>query len=194
MNIGKMSKLSTQSMRPHYEVGRGSSSDNRVYTIIADMMQLTFTIKNQQDEVVAQVAKMVKALIQTAAFGSGSESITRRRLLDNIGNCVRHRTGGITLYNGRCKQLCIGSHQRFGRWRCGKYCWVGRVGCVVHEIEQSSGAIKSKGCGTSELLQHHIHVIERMVVDGRCCKVKTRTISTLRHASLKRTNLSYLPP
>ena len=74
MNIGKMSKLSTQSMRPHYEVGRGSSSDDRVYTVVADMMQRTFTIKNQQDEVVAQVAKTVKALIQTAAFGSGSES------------------------------------------------------------------------------------------------------------------------
>ena len=74
MNIGKMSKLSTQSMRPHYEVGRGSSFDDRVYTIVADMMERTFTIKNQQDEVVAQVAKTVKALIQTAAFGSGTES------------------------------------------------------------------------------------------------------------------------
>ena len=61
-------------MRQHYEVGRGSSSDDRVYTVVADMMQRTFTIKNQQEEVVAQVAKTVKALIQTAAFGSGSES------------------------------------------------------------------------------------------------------------------------
>ena len=165
MNIGKMSKLSTQSMRPHYEVGRGSSSDDRVYTVVADMMQRTFTIKNQQEEVVAQVAKTVKALIQTAAFGSGSESITRRRLLDNIGNCVRHRTGGIALYNGRCKQLCIGSHQRFGCRRCGEYCWIGWVGRVVHEIEQSSGAIKSKGCGTSELLQQRIQVMEGMVVE-----------------------------
>ena len=39
MNIGKMSTLSTQSMRPHYEVGRGSSSDDRLYTVVADMMQ-----------------------------------------------------------------------------------------------------------------------------------------------------------
>ena len=34
----------------------------------------TFTIKNQKEEVVAQVAKTTKALIQTAIFGSGSES------------------------------------------------------------------------------------------------------------------------
>jgi hypothetical protein len=168
MNIGKMSKLSTQSMRPHYEVGRGSSSDDRVYTVVADMMQRTFTIKNQQDEVVAQVAKTVKALIQTAAFGSGSESTI------DIAPGVDCSTILAIVYGIGQVGSHFGSHQRFSRWRCGEYCWIGRVGCVVHEIEQPSGAIKSKGCGISELLQQHIQVMERMVVDGRCCEVKTR--------------------
>ena len=30
MNIGKKSKLSTQSMRPHFEVGRGSDGDENM--------------------------------------------------------------------------------------------------------------------------------------------------------------------
>ncbi|KAK1736888.1 hypothetical protein QTG54_012333 [Skeletonema marinoi] len=73
MNIGKMSKFETMSMRPHFEVGKGKDGDE-VYVIAADMMERTFTIKNQNDEVVAQVAKTTKALIQNAVFGSGSES------------------------------------------------------------------------------------------------------------------------
>jgi len=73
MNIGKKSKFETMSMRPHFEVGRGKDGEE-VYVIAADMMERTFTIKNQSEEVVAQVAKTTKALIQTAVFGSGSES------------------------------------------------------------------------------------------------------------------------
>jgi hypothetical protein len=73
MNIGKKSKLSTQSMRPHFEVGRGEDGTEE-YIIIGDMMERTFTIKNNKDEIVAQVAKTTKAMIQTAVFGSGSES------------------------------------------------------------------------------------------------------------------------
>ena len=34
MNIGKKSKLSTQSMRPHFEVGRGPNGDEE-YEIVA---------------------------------------------------------------------------------------------------------------------------------------------------------------
>merc|ERR1719203_1933435 len=37
-------------------------------------MERTFTIRNNKDEVIAQVAKTTKALIQTAVLGSGSES------------------------------------------------------------------------------------------------------------------------
>jgi hypothetical protein len=74
MNIGKMSKFETMSMRPHFEVKRGKDDDELVYVIVADMMERTFTIKNQNEQVVAQVAKTTKALIQTAVFGSGSES------------------------------------------------------------------------------------------------------------------------
>jgi hypothetical protein len=73
MNIAKKSKLSTQSMRPHFEVGRGEDGTEE-YVIVADMMERTFTIKNNKDEIVAQVAKTTKAMIQTAVFGSGSES------------------------------------------------------------------------------------------------------------------------
>lgn len=73
MNIGKQGKLKTMSLREHFMVGRGDSTD-AVYIIVADMMGRTFTIRNDKDEVVAQVAKTTKALIKTAAFGSGSES------------------------------------------------------------------------------------------------------------------------
>ncbi|EJK61665.1 hypothetical protein THAOC_17803 [Thalassiosira oceanica] len=38
------------------------------------MMERTFAIKNSKGEVVAQVAKTTKALIQNAVLGSGSES------------------------------------------------------------------------------------------------------------------------
>jgi len=73
MNIGKKSKLSTQSLRPHFEVGSGKDGDDD-YTIVADMMERTFTIKNKNDEVICQVKKTTKAMIQTAVLGSGSES------------------------------------------------------------------------------------------------------------------------
>lgn len=73
MNIGKMGKLKSMSIRPHFVVCRGESKDV-VYVIVADMVGRTFTIRNDNDEVVAQVAKTTKALIKTAAFGSGSES------------------------------------------------------------------------------------------------------------------------
>lgn len=73
MNIGKKSKLSTQSVRPHFEVGRGKDGAEE-YTVVGDMMERTFAVKNQRGETVAQVAKTTKALIQTAVLGSGSES------------------------------------------------------------------------------------------------------------------------
>ena len=73
MNIGKKGKLSAQSFRPHFEVGRGPDGDDD-YLIVADMMERTFSIENSKGEVVAQVAKTTKALIQNAVLGSGSES------------------------------------------------------------------------------------------------------------------------
>ena len=41
---------------------------------VADMMDRTFTIRNKEDEVICQVSKTTKALIQNQVFGSGSES------------------------------------------------------------------------------------------------------------------------
>jgi len=73
MNIGKMGKFKSMSLRPHFTVGTEKNKD-AVYTIVADMVGRTFSIKNQDDQVVAQVAKTSKALITTAAFGQGSES------------------------------------------------------------------------------------------------------------------------
>lgn len=73
MNIGKKSKLSTQSLRPHFSVGKGKEGEDD-YTVVADMMERTFAIRNNKDEVVAQVAKTTKAMIQTAVLGAGSES------------------------------------------------------------------------------------------------------------------------
>jgi len=64
MNIGKMGKLKSQSLRPHFTVGEGKDGDV-IYTIVADMMGRTFTITNERDEIVAQVAKTSKALILT---------------------------------------------------------------------------------------------------------------------------------
>lgn len=74
MNVGKMGKLKSMSLRDHFVVSRGEGKDV-VYIIVADMMGRTFTIRTADtDQVVAQVAKTNKALIKTAAFGSGSES------------------------------------------------------------------------------------------------------------------------
>lgn len=73
MNIATKGKLSTQSLLPHYEVGRGEE-ENEEYMIVGDYMGRTFTIKNNKDEIVAQVAKTTKALIQNAVLGTGSES------------------------------------------------------------------------------------------------------------------------
>ena len=72
-NIGKQGKLKTMSLRPHFAVGRGMDGEVE-YTIVADMMGRTFTIRNKNDEVICQVSKTTKALIQTQVFGSGSES------------------------------------------------------------------------------------------------------------------------
>lgn len=73
MNIGKLGKFKTKSLRPHFGVLKGSSGDV-VYKCVADMMGRTVAIYNEEDQLVAQIAKTTKALILTAAFGSGSES------------------------------------------------------------------------------------------------------------------------
>lgn len=71
-SVAKISRVSTMSIRHNLEVCAGDSSD-RTYIIEADMMGRTMQIKNNNDELVAYVAKSTKALIQTAVLGSGSE-------------------------------------------------------------------------------------------------------------------------
>lgn len=73
MNVAKMSKLKTKSMRDHFMVGRGDDGDV-VYTLVADMLGRSIMIHNQEDQLVAVMAKTSKALMLTAAFGAGSES------------------------------------------------------------------------------------------------------------------------
>lgn len=73
MNVGKVGKLKTMSIRDHFTIGKGEDGDD-VYTCIADMTGRSVMIKNQEDQLVAQMAKTTKAIMMTAAFGSGSES------------------------------------------------------------------------------------------------------------------------
>jgi len=75
MTIGKLSKLKTKSFRPHFGVCLGKGGDKKViYKCVADMMGRTVSILNEREELVAQMAKSTKALIQMATFGSGTES------------------------------------------------------------------------------------------------------------------------
>lgn len=73
MNVAKMGKLSTMSIRDHFEIGPEDSSDE-VYQVACDLMGRTFRFTNMKGELIAMMAKTTKALILTAAFGSGSES------------------------------------------------------------------------------------------------------------------------
>lgn len=74
MNVGKLSKLKTRSLRPHYGISRGKKKDDMLYKLVADMMGRTISILNEREELVAQIKKSTKALIQMATFGSGTES------------------------------------------------------------------------------------------------------------------------
>lgn len=73
MNVGKLSVLKTMSLRDQFMIARASSSDP-VYTCVADMLGRSVMIRNQEEQLVAVMAKTKKALILTAAFGAGSES------------------------------------------------------------------------------------------------------------------------
>lgn len=73
MNVGKVGKLSSMSIRDTFEVCK-EDDDDEVYRVQADLMGRTFEFRNGEGELVAIMAKTKKALIQTAVFGSGSES------------------------------------------------------------------------------------------------------------------------
>lgn len=73
LNVGKMGKLKTMSLRGHFMAGKGED-DELVYKCVADMMGRSVGIYNDKEELVAQMAKTSKAIILTAALGSGSES------------------------------------------------------------------------------------------------------------------------
>lgn len=73
MNVGKVGKLSSMSIRDTFEVCEGDD-DDEVYRVQADLLGRTFEFRNKKGDLVAMMAKTKKALIQTAVFGSGSES------------------------------------------------------------------------------------------------------------------------
>lgn len=74
MNVGKMGKLKSMSIRDHFVCGQGSNTD-LVYKCVADFTGRSVQIFNEDEELIAQMSKTTKALLLTAAFGSGSESI-----------------------------------------------------------------------------------------------------------------------
>lgn len=73
-NVGKLGKLKTMSLRSHFVVGTESAGDV-LYKCIVDMMDRTMSFFNTDDERVAIVSKTTKAVILSAAFGHGSESV-----------------------------------------------------------------------------------------------------------------------
>lgn len=73
MSIGKVSKLKSMSMRSQFMVSEGESKTLR-YKCVADVVGRSVDIFNEDDQLVAQIAKTTKALMRTAVFGSGSES------------------------------------------------------------------------------------------------------------------------
>lgn len=74
MNVGKVGKLASMSIRPNFCVGPGDDDGKRIYTIVGDMMGRTMRVTNEKDELVCVLAKTTKALIMNAALGAGSES------------------------------------------------------------------------------------------------------------------------
>lgn len=73
MNVGKMGKLKTMSIRDHFMIAKEDDGP-LAYKCIADMMGRSVQFYNTEEELVAQMTKTTKALLQTAVFGSGSES------------------------------------------------------------------------------------------------------------------------
>ena len=77
LNISKMSKLKSKSMRPHFVVGRekkAGKGKDMLYKLVADVAGRTLAIENRKGELVAQMAKTKTALLKTAVYGGGSES------------------------------------------------------------------------------------------------------------------------
>lgn len=74
MNVGKISRIKTRSMRHSFEICRGDDKDDEVYTVTADLLGRSLSFYNQKEEVIAIMAKTKKALILNAVLGAGSEN------------------------------------------------------------------------------------------------------------------------
>ncbi len=74
MNVGKISRIKTGSLRHSFEVCAGDDKDERVYTVVGDLMGRSFSYYNEKEELCAVMARTKKALIKNAVLGSGSEN------------------------------------------------------------------------------------------------------------------------
>ena len=75
MNVGRQSRLKTRSLATTFFVGRGKDRDAVVYEVVGDFIGRRLSVRNAQGQVVATITKTDVALLQVAAFGSGSESV-----------------------------------------------------------------------------------------------------------------------
>lgn len=73
-SVAKESRLKTMSLRHNLEVCQGKDGD-KVMEVVCDLSGRTMQFMNQKDEQIVFVQKSLKALIQTAALGSGSELV-----------------------------------------------------------------------------------------------------------------------
>lgn len=74
MNVAKMPRSKSMSVRQALEICRGESKDDRVYTVYADLAGRSMSFVNDRNELVAIMAKTTKALILDATLGAGSEN------------------------------------------------------------------------------------------------------------------------
>lgn len=75
MNVGRISKIKSMSMSPRFFVSRDKDSEDVMYEVIGDVIGRRLSVQNTEGEIVAQITKTNTALLQTAMFGSGSESV-----------------------------------------------------------------------------------------------------------------------
>merc|ERR1711982_86744 len=63
------------SIYPKFFVSSDKDSKAIVYEVVGDLIGRKFSIKNSKCEIVAQITKTNTAMLQTAVFGSGAESV-----------------------------------------------------------------------------------------------------------------------
>lgn len=73
LNVAKLGKLKTMSIRPNFGVFIGDGPE-MLYKVTADLYGRTMSFTLPNGDLVAVMTKTTKALIKTIAFGGGLES------------------------------------------------------------------------------------------------------------------------